>query len=682
MGLKTPIRELKMVGPSYLVKLKKLGLETVEDLLFYLPSRYLNFARIQKIAGLREGETATVLVTVRDFVNIFTKSGKKIQKVTVADDSGSLPVIFFNQTYLQKIFTPGVKLMVAGQIKRFIKDYALIAPQYEFYKSGEAPFHTGRLVPVYRETEGVTSKWIRTRIAVLLTKLKPLVSEFLPPQILKKYGLMTLNQAVLKAHFPKSLDEAQKARKRFCFDEFLMIHLNSLFAKQINPDKNKFVADIVKHTEALNIFLDNLPFALTDAQKRVLFEITADMSKDIPMNRLLQGDVGSGKTVVAAAIIYLISLCKFKSVLMAPTEILARQHFQTLTRFFKPYGLKIAFITGKEKSKTDDNYKDIAVIIGTHALLHQKLPAENIALIIIDEQQRFGVRQRSSIRQKGYNPHQLSMTATPIPRTVALTLYSDLNLSVIDELPQGRKKIKTFVVPPEKRQAAYNWIRNQVGNKNAPSPQQAFIICPFIEESETLSTVRAASQEYLKLKNEIFPDLKLGLVHGRLKSDEKDKILGRFRQGHLNILVATPVVEVGIDIKNATIIMIEAAERFGLSQLHQLRGRVGRDNQESFCLLFTEKDDPEIIERLKTMEKYHIGIKLAEYDLKKRGPGQLYGIHQHGSLGLKYADITDLPLIKISKQAAVELAGDKNLMNNPYLQEKLLQYKIEANSQD
>ena len=671
---KTPVGDLKMIGPSYQIKLKKLGINTVEDLLYHIPFRYEDYSLVSPIGRLQEGETATIFAEIMKFEDIYTKSGKKIQKIVVADGSGRILLIFFNQAYLNGILRPGLRVTVAGTVSKYIMDLAFLQPHYEINKGDSELLHTGRIVPIYPETEGLTSKWLRSRIAVIIHKLKIDFPELLPTEILKKYHLLSLHQAINSIHFPQSLTIAGHSRHRLSFNELIVIQLASLIRKR-EIETNSTAKNMKDHQNKIEKFIQNLPFTLTSAQNKAVGEILTDMTGSKPMNRLLLGDVGSGKTIVALIAFYFTFLNGFKSLFMAPTEILASQHYQTLLKFLKSLGMNISLITGNLKPNNSEISKT-DVYIGTHALLNLKLPKEKIALIVIDEQQRFGVEQRALLRLKGSNPHLLSLTATPIPRTVALTLYADLDLSVIDEMPPGRLKVKTFVVAPEKRQAAYVWINKQLTSPS--SKQQAFIICPLIEESESLLSVKSAKKEFYRLQKEVFPYLKLGLIHGRLKSSEKNRIIDLFKEGQLDILVATPVVEVGLDIPRATIIMIEASERFGLSQLHQLRGRVGRRNQQSYCLLFSQTDNQNSLDRLKFMEKYHIGIQLAEYDLKIRGPGQFFGYQQHGSLGLKFTDFSDLSLIKNSQQAALDiLRVDPFLEKLPLLREKVIPYTIQ-----
>ncbi|HEX8965392.1 MAG TPA: ATP-dependent DNA helicase RecG, partial [Patescibacteria group bacterium] len=440
---------------------------------------------------------------------------------------------------------------------------------------------------------------------------------------------------------------AYKAKQRLAFDEVFLLQLAAEKKRQ-EWQKTRIATafSLEKFQKEIQDFWEKLPFSLTGAQQKAIHQIFEDMEKPTPMNRLLQGDVGSGKTVVAAAGIYLAFLNKFQSVLIAPTEILAGQHYTTIIRLLEPLGVKVALATGSKKEKTDN----FDVLVGTHAVLSEKIIFKKLGFVAIDEQQRFGVEQRAILRGKGNNPHVLTMTATPIPRTVALTLYGELDLSVLDEMPKGRKTIKTWLVPNVKREAGYKWIEEKIQQGD-----QAFIICPFIEESENMTTVKAAKGEFERLQRFVFPNLKLAMLHGKMKPKEKDSVLEDFKNKKYDILVATPVVEVGIDIPNATIIVIEAAERFGLAQLHQLRGRVGRGDKQSFCLLYTESQSPQTRDRLASLEKIHNGAELAELDLKLRGPGEIYGTMQSGQRMLKIASFSDLSLIEKAKREASKI---------------------------
>jgi ATP-dependent DNA helicase RecG len=676
MNLSTPVDRLFMVGPTYGRRLKKLEIETIGDLLYHFPFRYIDYSLISPIARIQPGETVSIKGEIISIKNEYTRRGKKIQKAVLKDETGTINIVWFNQPFLVRTLKVGLKVNFSGKVGWFDRKVALVSPEYEIRKKGVS-IHTGRLVPVYHETYGLSSKWLRSRIAPLIKSLAPTVKDFLPTPIFKKHDLLALNKAFQQIHFPKTKKQANEARKRFAFEEMFLTQLAALKRKK-NWQKQKLAYQFTIDQEKILKFAQNLPFELTLAQKRALREIFADLGKKTPMNRLLEGDVGSGKTVVAAAAIFVAYLNGVQSALMAPTEILANQHFKTLNQLLTPLGLKIGLLTGSQK-ETESNLPSDSeskagfdLIIGTHALIHKRAKFKKLGLAIIDEQHRFGVEQRAKLIHQGKTPHVLTMTATPIPRTIALTLYGDLDLSVLDEMPPGRQKVKTWVVPPQKRIPAYQWIRKQVKE----TKNQAFIVCPLIEESqhETLQTVKAVTTEFEKLKKKIFPDLKLGLLHGRLKSKEKKAILEKFKAGKLNILVSTPVVEVGIDIPQATIMMIEAAERFGLAQLHQLRGRVGRSNQQAYCLLFSEQLSRKTLKRLKALQRINIGMKLAEFDLQLRGPGEIYGTQQHGFIQLKIASFSDLPLIKKTKKAAVETMA--KISAYPSLQQKFKEYTI------
>ena len=656
----------------YARRLEKLGIKTFEDFLYHIPSRYDDFSLISKINRVQVGEVVTIQGIVTDINNEFTKNFKRLQKAKIADDSGSLEVVWFNQPYLTKIIHKHDRISLSGKIDWFLRKIVMQSPEYEILSNSQT-IHTGRLVPVYPETRGISSKWLRRQVYKLIGESKKEFIEYLPESITQDLSLMPIRTAIEQIHFPQTLENAEKARQRLSFDELFLLQLSAM-ERKLNWNKNlvsnPFSVD--KFKDKIEKFLSKLPFELTNAQKRVVEEIFSDISKEKPMNRLLEGDVGSGKTVVSTIAMYLAFLNDFQSVLMAPTEILAQQHYKTISKLLSPFGIKIGLATGSQKTKI----KDFDVMVGTHAVLEKGINFEKLGLVVIDEQQRFGVEQRAIIRSKGKNPHLLTMTATPIPRTIALTLYGDLDLSILDEMPIGRKQIKTWLVPPEKRLNAYSWIEKQIKQTKS----QVFIVCPFIEESETMQTVKAASKEFDYLKKEIFKNLKLGLLHGKLKAKEKDKVLGDFRDRKIDILVATPVVEVGIDIPNATIIVIEASERFGLAQLHQLRGRVGRGDKQSYCLLFTESKNPQTLERLKAMERHNFGAELAELDLRLRGPGEIYGTMQHGRKFLKIASFSDFDLVQKVRKEAEKIFP--KLKDHPKLLEKLKDINLKQVSPD
>ncbi|KKS74091.1 MAG: ATP-dependent DNA helicase RecG [Candidatus Gottesmanbacteria bacterium GW2011_GWC2_42_8] len=667
-----------MIGPYYQKLLEKLSIRTIGELLYHAPFRYDNYSLVSKIAGIQVGETVSVEGKITDFKNIFTRSGKKLQKAKLADETGEISLIWFNQTYLASIMHPGTEISVAGQVKFYERKPAFLVPQYEIIATNRDHIHTAGLIPVYPETAGLTSKWLRTKISILFKRFNLEIPEFLPPEILEANNLPPLKKAMSDVHFPKTLKDAQNALRRLAFEELLIAQLASLIRKK-KWIKLKSAKKIEPASDKIRTFINKLPFRLTGAQEKVLEEIFEDVKAERPMNRLLSGDVGSGKTIVAVICMYAAHLSGLKSVLLAPTEILAKQHFISVKNFLVPYGLKVGFLSGKEKEGSIDD----SVVIGTHALLYNFAPPADLGLVIIDEQHRFGVEQRAAMRFKGKYPHILSMTATPIPHTIALTLYSDLNLSHLDQMPKDRLPVKTYVVPPQKREAAYQWVIKKIKSSRKDKLQQVFVLCPFIEPSESLGSVKSAKAEYKRLKNEVFQGLNLGLLHGRLKSEEKSAGLRKFKNKEIEILVATPIVEVGIDFPDATIILIEAADRFGLAQLHQLRGRVGRGNIQSYCLLFSDSTQQKALDRLSALTRYSIGQKIAEYDLKLRGPGEFFGTVQHGNWGLKFADFRDLALIKTTRTEALNLFNkDHSLSSFPLLREKVLPYTIKSVSLD
>jgi len=678
MDLKDQIVKLPFVGPTYVKRLEKLGIVTVEDLIFHFPFRYDDFSLISPIFRVQVGETVTITGIVEKITNTFTKTGKRMQMAIISDKTGSLEAIWFNQMYLLSSFKKNELYNFSGKVEWFGHKKVLMSPEYERIVQSCQPttIHTGRLVPIYNETYGVSSKWLRSRIKTALDLVGEKLEEFLPAELTKKENLLPEKTAIEQIHFPQNKSLAQKAKYRLAFDELFLIQLASLLRKKEWETKTlgkQFFIDFEKSMK----FVENLPFTLTSAQKRCIKEILLDLQKNVPMNRLLQGDVGSGKTVVAALAAYTAFLNNSDTLFMAPTEILANQHYNTLKSLLEPFGVPVELITGSNKSSKSlvtNHQSPSKVIVGTHALLYQNFNPEKVGLVIVDEQHRFGVEQRALLSQKGKAPHFLTMTATPIPRTIALTMYNDLDLSLLDEMPPGRTSVRTWVVPKEKRQKAYEWIRSKIKN----TPEQAFIICPFIEESETMSTVKAATKEYEVLQKEVFPDLRLGLLHGKMKAKEKEQVLKSFREGDLDILVATPVVEVGIDISNATIMLIEAADHFGLAQLHQLRGRVGRGKLQSYCLLFADDTSATSLKRLKNLETIANGMQLSEIDLKLRGPGEIYGTAQHGFADLRVASFTDLELIQKTRSAASQVLNSHPslLTANSALKKRLDKYKI------
>lgn len=696
MDLKTPLSAL---GPVFRMKrkvLEKIGLETAEDFLFYLPYRYDQNLILSKIGLTQAGETVTIQGIVKKATNTFTKRKLTIQRITIEDETGTIDCVFFNQRFLTKNIHEGDLISVAGRIDKFGSKRTMAARGYEVLKDENAQaFHTVGLVPVYSQAGGISAKWIRGRMKTVLD-LNIRIDEYLPESLISENRLMSLSAAIATIHFPKDLAEAERARIRLSFDELLLKNAASILRKKEWEQKEKTQSfEINKHQAKVKKLIKSLPFKLTGAQEKAIESIFSDLERTTPMNRLLEGDVGSGKTVVAAIAAYLAFLNGFQVAFMAPTEILANQHFATVSKLLEPFGVKVRLFTGNSKlklkqesrSKNQEKKKlrdskfiihdsSFDIAIGTHALIHKRADFEHLGLVIIDEQQRFGVEQRAVLREKGINPHLLSMTATPIPRTIFLTIYADLALSHLDELPAGRKKIKTWLTPEEKRESGYKWIAEKITTEKS----QVFIVCPFIEPSETLTTVKAANEEFERLKKDVFPNFKLGLLHGKMKTAEKDEIIKKFREGEVDILVATPVIEVGIDIPTADIMVVETAERFGLAQLHQLRGRVGRGQKESYCLLFTDSKSDKTRERLGYLQTISDGAKLAEVDLKLRGPGDMFGTSQHGIPDLKIASLSDLSTIEAARKSAEKIIGE--LEKYPALKQKILEVDTPKISKD
>lgn len=667
MNLDSPVINLPKVGPFFASKFEKLGISSIEDLFFHVPSRYLDYSLVTTVNKLRAGEIATIHASIVSIKSIFSKRGLKMQIGSVEDDTGKMMVIWFNQPYLTKMLYPGRAISLSGKVGFFSRKLCLSSPDYEILDDTEKEtVHTGRFVPVYPETMGLSSKWLRTQILRAFKDPVLELSDNLPQEILTKHKLVGLKEAIEKVHFPESLEDAEVGRKRMAFNELLNLQLKSLIRK-LDWKENK-VGNVIKiDKNEIQKFIVSLPFKLTESQDKAVREILSDLSKNVPMNRLLEGDVGSGKTVIAAVGAFAAFLNGYQTLIMAPTQILAQQHFETFKRLLSPFNVRISLVTSSVK-KSDLGRNDI--FIGTHSLIQSKIVLDKVAFVVIDEQHRFGVEQRRHLVKRTGTPHVLTMTATPIPRTVALTSYGDLDLSVLTEMPIGRQKVTTWVVPETKRKKAYEWIEKQVKGEKS----QVFIVCPLIEDSETetLADVKSVTSEFTKLKA-IFPRLKLGLLHGRLKHKEKEEILDKFREGKIDILVATPVVEVGIDIPNATIMVIEAAERFGLAGLHQLRGRVGRGAKQSYCMLFSNFHSGTAYTRLKAMEKSHSGFELAELDLKLRGPGEIFGTAQSGFPELKIASWNNYELIKETKEVAQDaLANPKKY--------PLLKVKFEASN--
>ncbi|MFH1575666.1 MAG: ATP-dependent DNA helicase RecG, partial [Candidatus Nealsonbacteria bacterium] len=561
-------------------------------------------------------------------------------------------------------------------------------PIYE--KMGEKELtHTGRIVPIYQETSGLSSKWLRQTVKYLLVTLADQLQEPIPDELLKEHRLMPINKAIWQIHFPDSLTLAQTSRERFSFEELFSLSCWILMERKKLDQKKAFAMPM--NVTLMQRFTGKLPFKLTDGQKKASWQILKDLERPNPMSRLLEGDVGSGKTVVATMAALNAFKAGYQTVFMAPTEILAKQHFKTVSKLLEGFKMDIGLLTGKEDKFTSKNLKNdfieisreklmekavnnkINVLIGTHALIQDKVKFGNLGLVILDEQHRFGVEQRAKLTKQPTIPHLLSMTATPIPRTLALTLYGDLDLSLIPELPLGRKKIITKVVPPAERQKTYSFIKKEI-----KKGRQAFVICPRIESKKSEPTksawtdVKAVKEEYEKLSKKIFPDLRVGILHGKLAMKEKERTMKNFRYKKIDVLVSTSVVEVGVDIPNATVMMIEGADRFGLAQLHQFRGRVGRSNWQSYCFLFTDSHSRKTHQRLRALITCENGFDLAEKDLEIRGPGDFSGLRQWGIPDLAMASLNNLPLVEKTREAAKKILDeDPTLKKYPALQNKL-----------
>ncbi len=664
MELNTKVQFLSGVGPVMAKKLKRLGIENVRDLLFYFPRTWDDFSKPQKIKNLQIGDNAIISATVLSIRASRTRrKWMSIVEAKLTDKTGEIKAIWFNQPFLIKILKPNSEWLFAGKVgyDRNLATKTLSIYQYE---------KESLILSVYPETEGLTSKYLRKLLKPLENKIDELIEDYLPEIIKKKEDLIGLADAVKSIHYPQKSEEIIPAKKRLAFDELFFIALRMLSIKKELSQSNAPLMKINK--DLLKSFVGKLPYQLTNAQRIASWEILKDLKKNIPMNRLLEGDVGSGKTVVAAMTVLVAAKNNLQSVWLAPTEILANQHYQNVKKLLHPWGVKIGLLTSANK---ETDFKKDNLVIGTHAVLQKNVEFPRLGLIIIDEQHRFGVKQRAHLRkQKDIIPHLLSMTATPIPRTLALSLYGDLDISIIDELPPDRQRIITRLVSPQNRTKAYDFIRGQIKNG-----RQVFVICPLIEDKPNNQQLfeidrKSATKEYEKLSKNIFPDLKIGLLHGRMKSKEKEATMKKFHDGVLDILVSTAVVEVGIDITNATVMMIEGADRFGLAQLHQFRGRVGRGMYQSYCFLFSENWSEKTQKRLEAMVKCDNGFELAERDLQTRGPGELVGIRQSGLPDLKMASLSDIILVKKARASADEII-DEGLENYPKLQQKLTEFE-------
>ncbi|MBN1810816.1 MAG: ATP-dependent DNA helicase RecG [Anaerolineae bacterium] len=650
-GLDSPITTLRGVGPRQASRLEKLGVRAIRDLLYFFPRRYDDYSQLKPINRLEYGEEVTIIAKVWDAGARDTRGGGKLFKAILSDGTGSVEATWFNQPYLADRIKAGHQIVISGKVDEYLGRLCFSSPEWELLD--KELLHTARVVPVYPLTKGISTKWLRRLVKHSVDYWSKRLPDHLPASVRKEAGLMNLETAIVQAHFPDNQRMLEKARHRLAFDEIFVLQIGLL--QRRHEWRSEPGRPLPVDESFLRNFASGLPYELTNAQNKALRQIVADLRTDQPMNRLLQGDVGSGKTVVAAAAMALTVAAGAQAALMAPTAILTEQHYQTISGLMeqapgrKPtVCLLTSNVTGQEREEIYAGLADgsVDIAIGTHALIQGGVEFKELAFAVVDEQHRFGVRQRGALRQKGYNPHLLVMTATPIPRSLELTVWGHLDVSIIDEMPPGRKPVATRLILPAERERAYGFVRSQI-----EKGRQAFIICPLVEESDKVEA-KAAVDEHKRLQEQVFPDLKLGLLHGRLKGDEKETTMASFAHGEIDVLIATSVVEVGIDVPNATVMLIEGADRFGLAQLHQFRGRVGRGEHDSYCLLVSESSSEEAQERLRAVEATNDGFELAQTDLEIRGPGEFLGTRQSGFPDLKLASVTDLKLIEAAREAA------------------------------
>ena len=672
IDLNKDVQFVKGIGPKKAQKLNKLGIFTLKDLIYYFPRQFEDRNNFKKIFELQNDEKATIRVVVIGIEISNPRKGMNITKIDVKDDTGYAKLVFFNQNYIKDRFKPGDTILVFGRVKKEFKNIELSSCEIEFLTN--SPKKTFKIIPTYPLTYGVSNREIIGIIKTVFSDPNLEIKEYLPNRIIEKYKLCSLDYAIRNIHNPTSKEALKISLYRIIFEEFLILQLG-LFAFKNGIEDIKGIK--FRENKILDNILTSLPFKLTGAQDRALNEIIKDMNSSNSMNRLVQGDVGSGKTIVALLALSYCVLNGYQGALMAPTEILAQQHYLSFADTLKDFGIKIELLVGsltkKQKEKVLDKVKnnEVDILIGTHALIEDSVEFDKLGLVITDEQHRFGVRQRNKLSSKGYNPDILVMTATPIPRTLALILYGDLDISIIDELPPGRQSIETIAINKEKRDNIYNsLVRNEV-----KKGRQVYIVCPLVEESETIEA-KSAIHLVEELKNQYFSDLKVGLLHGKMKSSEKDSIMKSFKNKELDILVSTTVIEVGINVPNATLMIIENAERFGLAQLHQLRGRVGRGSYKSYCILIYASKSDICKQRMSIMEESNDGFKISEKDLEIRGPGEFFGTRQHGIPELKVANIfKHMKILKLAQQEARYIIGnDFKLQSyeNKYLKREII----------
>jgi len=673
---RTPIQYIKGIGPKRAKDFSAIGINTVLDLMYYFPRRYEDRTNLVSISKLKEGDIATIRAKILAIGqhDSWRRRRFSITDVAVSDSTGKIFCVWFNQPYLKQYFKPGVDLILYGKIERYGAKLQISNPEFEIVSDKtDETFCLGRLVPVYSLPKGMTQRNFRRFVKTVLDEYLPKISDCLAYDIRSRNNLLNLAKSLINIHFSESLDLQKQAYSRLSFEEFFLFQLPLVLRKLKRKEKEGIAHKV--DGKLVKDFIVGLPFKLTQAQDKVIGEISADMALNRPMQRLLQGDVGSGKTVVALASAMIAIQGGYQVAFMVPTEILAGQHFDKTSKLSKD--IKVCLLTGsmdkKEKKQALTKIKkgEIDLVIGTHALLEGGVQFKNLGLVIIDEQHKFGVAQRALLPQRGPNPDVLIMTATPIPRTLAITLYGDLDISIINELPPGRPVIKTISLAQDRVTDAYEIAIDEIKKGN-----QVFIVYPVIEESYVLD-ISGAKKMYSRLKSQEFKDFNIGLIHGRLKQDEQDKAMFDFRNKKLDALVSTTVLEVGIDIPLATCMIIEHAERFGLSQLHQLRGRIGRGSAESICVLISDAQTQESKLRLEAMVKYSDGFRISEEDLKIRGPGEFFGKEQHGLTELKIANpLTQMQLLKKAREEAVKLLSldpDFKSKQNQLLKERLLQ---------
>ncbi len=677
--LESPVTALRGISASLADRFGKLGVVDLRDMLYFFPNRHLDYSQRKYVSELEAGREETIIANVWQTSKV-NLGGRPSTEAIVGDEKGNIRIIWFNNPYLVKTLKTNTRIVVSGRVGVFHGRLQFESPEWEVFLEGEL-VHTGRLVPIYPLTQGLRQRQVRKLMQELVQGFADRVPEFLPQTLRSRLKLMGVGEAIRQAHYPDDAAHKARARRRLAFDELFILQLGVQARKQ-EWQRGAPASAVPESAALLERFAGSLPYELTGAQRRVLADIRRDLGTPVPMSRLLQGDVGSGKTVVAAAAMLETVAAGFQAAIMAPTEILAEQHFRGIGGLYAGASaevdsddayvrrfdgllerpLRLGLLTGgvpaaaKRQLQQRIAAGEIDIVVGTHALIQSQVTFQKLCLTVIDEQHRFGVEQRAALRGKGISPHLLVMTATPIPRTLALTLYGDLDLSVIDEMPPGRLEIKTKWFGPEDMPRVYNFIRRQV-----KAGHQAFVICPLVEESEAVAA-RAATTEYERLSSQVFSDLNLALLHGRLAAKAKDEVMRGFHAGKTDILVSTAVVEVGIDVPNATVMMVESADRFGLSQLHQFRGRVGRGAAQSYCMLITANVSEVARQRLDVIEKTQDGFELAEADLKMRGPGEFFGTRQSGIPDLRMARLSDVELLEKARGEAEQLfAADPGL---------------------